>query len=146
MRSGGLSRGARLVRRYRATPKLWLVHPWKAVVSTVLLPFNLVAAYGLYLTGKLGDWMSRLEYTGEAYAGWWGDWVESDREHEIRYRAWHSRPRRHGDCIRCSEEGDPTCPYYGEPDGCNARDIRDKAVFDGLRDVVAKAKEEVRHA
>ena len=48
---------------------------------------------------------------------------------------------KHGDCIRCSEEGDPSCPYYGEPDGCNARDIRDKAVFDSLREVVAKAKE-----
>ena len=28
----------------------------------------------------------------------------------------------HGDCDKCSENGDPSCPYYGEPDGCNDRE------------------------
>ena len=28
----------------------------------------------------------------------------------------------HGDCEKCSENGDPSCPYYGEPDGCNDRE------------------------
>ena len=27
----------------------------------------------------------------------------------------------HGNCEKCSEEGDPSCPHYGEPDGCNDR-------------------------
>ena len=28
----------------------------------------------------------------------------------------------HGDCEKCSENGDPSCQYYGEPDGCNDRE------------------------
>ena len=28
---------------------------------------------------------------------------------------------RHGNCEKCSKNGDPSCPYYGEPDGCNDR-------------------------
>jgi hypothetical protein len=27
----------------------------------------------------------------------------------------------HGNCEKCCEVGDPSCPYYGEPDGCNDR-------------------------
>lgn len=27
----------------------------------------------------------------------------------------------HGNCEKCCEGGDPSCPYYGEPDGCNDR-------------------------
>ncbi len=30
----------------------------------------------------------------------------------------------HGDCEKCCEDGDPSCQYYGEPDGCNDRKWR----------------------
>ena len=30
------------------------------------------------------------------------------------------------DCEKCEEEGNPDCPYWGEPDGCNNRELRAK--------------------
>ena len=28
------------------------------------------------------------------------------------------------DCEKCGEEGNPGCPYWGEPNGCNNRELR----------------------
>lgn len=28
------------------------------------------------------------------------------------------------DCKSCEDNGNPNCPWYGEPDGCNNRDVR----------------------
>ena len=27
------------------------------------------------------------------------------------------------DCEKCEEEGNPNCPYWGEPNGCNNREL-----------------------
>ena len=35
-----------------------------------------------------------------------------------------------GDCRKCQDEGDESCPWYGEPDGCNNREACAK-FFDG---------------
>lgn len=34
--------------------------------------------------------------------------------------AWNRREAARGDCKKCEEgDGDDSCPYYGEPSGCN---------------------------
>lgn len=33
----------------------------------------------------------------------------------------------HGDCVKCMDEPDESCPFYGEPDGCNDRELAEKA-------------------
>ena len=30
------------------------------------------------------------------------------------------------DCKKCEEEGNPDCPYWGEPNGCNNRGLMAK--------------------
>ena len=30
------------------------------------------------------------------------------------------------DCEKCEEAGNPNCPYWGEPDGCNNHELRAK--------------------
>lgn len=30
------------------------------------------------------------------------------------------------DCAKCEEDGNPDCPYWGEPNGCNNHELRAK--------------------
>ena len=32
------------------------------------------------------------------------------------------------DCEKCGEEGNPDCPYWGEPNGCNNRELMAKVL------------------
>lgn len=41
-------------------------------------------------------------------------------------RNWNSRIPPHGDCWKCPTEIDMTCPYAGEPNGCNNRELGDR--------------------
>ena len=39
-------------------------------------------------------------------------------------RNWNSRiSSPHGDCMKCQDDIDLTCPYAGDPDGCNNREL-----------------------
>ena len=32
----------------------------------------------------------------------------------------------HGDCVKCIDDPDWTCPWCGDPDGCNNRELGEK--------------------
>lgn len=43
--------------------------------------------------------------------------------------AWNSRVLKvgQGDCVKCADEPDESCKYYGEPNGCNRRSLAEIA-------------------
>lgn len=43
-----------------------------------------------------------------------------------------------GDCRKCEECGDESCPWYGEPDGCNNREAREKFLRGELADPIER--------
>lgn len=52
--------------------------------------------------------------------------INDRRPHDAAWREINGiiEGTRHGNCEKCCEDGDPSCPYYGEPDGCNDRKWR----------------------
>lgn len=53
----------------------------------------------------------------------------TDFEREEAVAAWNRRVRNigQGDCVRCPHDPDTSCPYCGEPDGCNNRMLAELA-------------------
>lgn len=53
----------------------------------------------------------------------------TDFEREEAVAAWNRRVLNlgQGDCVKCAEEPDASCPYYGDPDGCNSRVLAELA-------------------
>ena len=39
---------------------------------------------------------------------------------------WNLRYLPHGDCKRCPDDLDMSCPYAGDPDGCNNRELGER--------------------
>lgn len=66
--------------------------------------------------------------------------IDSEGRHISGYKdeksaeeAWNNRILEENvpDCVYCEEnEGNEKCPYFGEPDGCNNRELKSK-VLDG---------------
>ena len=42
--------------------------------------------------------------------------------------AWNRRvdDTPHGDCVKCMDEPDESCPWFGEPNGCNNRELAER--------------------
>ena len=97
MPSPGLSRGARLLRRWRKYSHIRDVHParWKARM-VLWLPFAIVllAMVGLAWIGKR---LSGLDYAAEYWRDSFLDrFAETEREHKLRARAWWSEQNKPG--------------------------------------------------
>lgn len=43
-----------------------------------------------------------------------------------------------GDCRKCEECGDESCPWFGEPDGCNNREARDKYLHGDMTNLLVE--------
>ena len=55
-----------------------------------------------------------------AASGWGAD-------EEVAASLWNSRiSSPHGDCMKCQDDIDLTCPYAGDPDGCNNRELGER--------------------
>ena len=90
MPSPGLSRGARILRRCRRSSRIGAIHPWRRAAAYIMTLPLLVVLLALYYVGKLGAWLSNLEFWTEGISEEWKDWVESPREIDLHRRAWNS--------------------------------------------------------
>lgn len=97
MPSPGLSRGARLLRRWREHSSIRDVHPARWNAGMVLwFPFAIVllAMVGLAWIGKR---LSGLDYAAEYWRDRFLDrFRETEREHELRARAWRNEQNKPG--------------------------------------------------
>ena len=96
MRSG-LATGARLLRRWREHSHIRDVHPARWTAGTVLwFPFAIVllAMVGLVWAGER---LSSLRYAAEYWRDRFLDrFLETEREHELRKRAWLNEQNKCG--------------------------------------------------
>lgn len=89
MPSPGLSRGARLLRRWRKHTHIRDVHPARWTAGVILLVPLAVALLAMCGLAWAGERLSSLRYTAEYWRDRFLDrFVETEREHELRKRAW----------------------------------------------------------
>lgn len=118
MPSPGLSRGARLLRRWRELKRPVLVHPVRGVAGVVLiipvLAMFCIVAIPFYVgkfAGRFFDWMHDVaDCAFDAIGDWYADFLESKRERHLRFWArvrngerpegWHLDPQRPGWLIK----------------------------------------------
>lgn len=97
MPSPGLSRGARLLRRWREYSHLRYVHPvrWNArMILSGPVAVSLLALFGL---AWCGERLSSLRCTAENWRDRFLDrFAETEREHKLRARAWWSEHNKPG--------------------------------------------------
>ena len=124
MRSGGLSRGARLRSRWITHKRQIFVHPWRGAIYTVLLLPGIAVILLLTAVSRVARAIGHVFETiddlcdgsadeiGQAYS----DFVETKREARLRFWArvyngekpegWHLDPESRR-LIKDEEEGEP---------------------------------------
>lgn len=88
----GLAAGALLLRRWRKHSHIGKVHPWRWAAARVLR-WPIFSLLGLMcLLAWIGERLARLDPLAEYWASrFWDCFVETEREHELRKRAWFGR-------------------------------------------------------
>ena len=94
MPSPGLSRGARLLRRWRTRKRIVLCHPWRGVIGVTLigplllfiLLLNIPFAIGKAFS-YVGDWLSMSDDVADTIACRWQEFLEPERERCLRFWA-----------------------------------------------------------
>lgn len=97
MPSHGLSRGARLLRRWREHSHIRDVHPARWTAGVILAGPFAVAMLALFGLAWAGERLSSLRYTADYWRDRFADrFVETEREHELRARAWWNEQNKPG--------------------------------------------------
>ena len=95
MPSPGLSRGARLLRRWRTLKRPILVHPVRGVAGVALI-IPVLATFGIITipfyvgryAGRFFDWMHDVaDCAFDTIGDWYADFLESKRERHLRFWA-----------------------------------------------------------
>lgn len=97
MPSPGLSRGARLLRRWRAHSDIRRVHPWRSAVALGLWYPCCVLALLMYGLAWIGRRLSGIEADADIMRGTIREWYQPTREYDLRRRAYLAWNRRAGE-------------------------------------------------
>jgi len=92
MPSPGLSRGARLLRRWRSLSDIRRIHPWRTAATVALWWPCCLLALAMRGIAWAGERVSGLDDAAERMLGAIRHWYQSEREYELRRRAyWRAR-------------------------------------------------------
>ena len=96
MHSPGLTDGARILRRCRRSSRIGDIHPERRAIARLLFGPAFIILLALFYVGRIGSWLSDLEFWTERVSHRLRNYVESDREIEFHRRAWrraHTAPQ-----------------------------------------------------